>query len=289
MEQKEQILLQRKELERVYKDTMDSILAAQEIQQSIFPTDQYIKSYLPESFILNKPKNLVSGDFYWFDEVEGKVIIAVADCTGHGVSGAFMALLGHNLLNQSIYLHKNLTASHVLNRLNEGITNMIKPMDQEAKILDGMDVGLCIIDKKNNELQFAGARCPLYLIRKKELIEVKASRFAIGFSLNDKPIKFENNIIKLEAEDSFYIFSDGYADQIGGKDGNEKFKYQRFRELLLEISDLDMAQQKQILDDTLSNWRKDTPQLDDVMVVGFKINLGQNEASEFADASFSRN
>jgi serine phosphatase RsbU (regulator of sigma subunit) len=232
---------------------------------------------------------MVSGDFYWVDEVDGKIIFAVADCTGHGVSGAFMSLLGHNLLNQSIYPYKNLTAAAILNRVNHGIKEVVRPQDDETRILDGMDVALCIIDKKNNELQYAGARCPLYLVRKKELVEIKANRFAIGFSFGKGPVEFENNSIKLEEDDLFYIFSDGYADQIGGKDGTEKFKYQRFRELLLEISELDMEQQKNLLEETLFQWRKDTPQLDDVMVAGFKISLDEDQTSAFMDTSFSKN
>lgn len=262
---------QGEKLKLLYSETKDSIRAAQVIQQSILPSEKFIKQYLPESFILNKPKDVVSGDFYWFNVVEDQVIIAAVDCTGHGVSGAFMSITGHYLLNQSIYGHEPLIASEILDRLHEGVIRELHQQDKESEVKDGMDIALCIIDKNKKRLQYAGANNPLYILRGEEIIQVKANRFPIGMTLSDKIMKFTNHEVELQSGDSLYIFSDGYADQLGGNSGDEKFMYPRFRELLISISSETMDKQKILLDQQLYEWKDDNEQLDDVLVIGFKV------------------
>ncbi|HYG39570.1 MAG TPA: two-component regulator propeller domain-containing protein [Cytophagales bacterium] len=269
--QKEEIESQREYIQDIYNETKDSILAAQEIQMSILPSENYIKKHLPESFVLNKPKDVVSGDFYWFDIIDGKIVIAVVDCTGHGVSGAFMSLLAHNLLNQTIYGETDLIASEVLDKLNTGLIKELHQKNEDSKIRDGMDIALCIIDKNQNSIQYAGANIPLYLLRNKELIEIKADRFPIGFSVRGKIKKYTNHHVDLQEGDTIYLFSDGYVDQIGGESGDEKFMYPRFRELLVKNGDKNLNQQLKALDENFEKWKMNVEQLDDIMVIGFKV------------------
>jgi serine phosphatase RsbU (regulator of sigma subunit) len=255
----------------IYNEIRDNIRAAEVIQKYILPSQDYIKKHLCESFILYKPKDVVSGDFYWFDQLHGKKIIAVADCTGHGVSGAFMSINGHHLLNQAIFSNNFSTASDILDRLNEGVVKEFHKAYRETDFKDGMDVSLCIIDEQNLKLQFSGANHPLYLLRDNEIIQVKGNRFSIGTIIRNQIGKFSNHIIDLRKGDLVYLFSDGYADQIGGENGEEKFMYPRFRELLLEISHLRMNEQQNILSEQFESWKGRNSQLDDVLVIGFKI------------------
>ncbi|HYG38372.1 MAG TPA: two-component regulator propeller domain-containing protein [Cytophagales bacterium] len=270
-EQKEQILFQSEHIEELYTELKDSIRAAQIIQNSILPPENFIKKHLPESFILNKPKDVVGGDFYWFDVKSGKIVIAAVDCTGHGVSGAFMSINGHHLLNQCIYPHEELTAAEILNRLNEAVIKELNRQGQGEQTLDGMDICLCVIDKASNKLQYAGANNPLYIIRENEVIQVKADKFSVGLSITGEIFKFSNNEISIQEGDTIYMFSDGYADQLGGKSGYEKFMYNRFRDLLIKINKEEMDHQLKILDENLLKWRKEVEQLDDILVIGFKV------------------
>lgn len=269
--QKEEIVAQSEKLEDLYIEVRDSIRAAQNIQQSILPDPKFIRKFLPQSFVLNMPKDVVSGDFYWFDVVNEQIVVAVVDCTGHGVSGAFMSINGHHLLNQSIFGHEKLIASEILNRLNKGIIKELRQEDESSKTIDGMDISLCIIDKNMKRMQYAGANNPLYLIRENKLIQTKANRFSVGLSVTGKIFEFNNNEVEIQQGDTIYLFSDGYADQIGGIDRKSKFMYSKFRDLLLNIHMKDMDQQANDLEVEINKWRGSNDQLDDIMIIGFKV------------------
>lgn len=275
--QKEKLELQTTNLNKanneiglLYNDLKDNIRAAQMIQQSILPSHQYIAKFFPEFFVLNKPKDVVSGDFYWFDVTEDQIIFAAADCTGHGVSGALMSMIGHNLLQQSITDNKSFKASEILDRLNEGIKKEFYNRNTNEEIQEGMDIAVCVISKDKKKLQFAGANNPLYILRNNNLIQIKPDRFSIGFTLKSRKNTFTNNEFELHKGDIIYLFSDGYPDQMGGKDGLEKFMYPRFRELFQNIGSEEMAEQMIRLDQTIEQWRGNTEQLDDILVMGFK-------------------
>lgn len=254
-------------LEELYTDVKDSIRAAQVIQNSILPSSMLVKKHLPESFIFNKPKDVVSGDFYWLDEKDGQIIIAAADCTGHGVSGAFMSINGYHLLNKAVYSNHHLSASTILDHLNEDIIEDLKSEEH----LNGMDIGLCIINREAMIMQYAGALSPLYIVRDGEIIQVKGDPFTIGFVLKGKVRKFTNHYIEIRKGDMIYMFSDGYADQLGGTDTNTKFSYKRFRELLVTVSNECPDKQLGYLDSRISEWMGDRGQLDDILVIGFRI------------------
>jgi len=271
VQQKEEIKAQSKQLEHLYNEITESIRAAQTIQQSILPTQKSIKMHLPQSFVLNMPKDVVSGDFYWFNQVHEHLVLAVVDCTGHGVSGAFMSINGHHLLNQSVIGLEEINAAEILNRLNSGLIKEMHQEDEDSKTRDGMDVALCVIDKDHKNLQFAGANSPLYLIRNNELHQIKGNKYAVGLSMTRKVNTFDNHVLPLEEGDCLYIFSDGYADQLGGENGDTKFMYNRFRDLLLDIHHLSMDLQIVALDEAITNWRRGQEQIDDILIVGFKI------------------
>jgi serine phosphatase RsbU (regulator of sigma subunit) len=242
----------------------DSIRYAKRIQSAILPKEELIRESLPESFILFLPRDIVSGDFYWFDYHRGKSFIAAVDCTGHGVPGAFMSLIGNNMLNLAMADVDKLTPANILNEMKKSITSIM----QQGESKDGMDMALCIVDHENKKLEFAGAMNPLYRIRNKELEIFKGDKMPIGAYVKTVKEHFENYSLDLEKGDIFYIFSDGYADQFGGNN-NKKFSSRRFGELLLSIHHLPMAGQKEILTSTLNNWKGEYKQLDDVLVIGF--------------------
>lgn len=272
MKAHQEIQMQDEQLREMYSEMKDSIRAAKVIQQSILPTESLIRKHLPESFVLYKPKDVVSGDFYWFDTIDEHIIIAAVDCTGHGVSGAFMSINGHHLLNQAVYPHRDhLIASEVLDRLNEGVINELYRHNTEIEDTYGMDIAICIIEPGKRILQYAGANNPLYIVRDGNIIQVKADNFPVGLSLTGKINKFTNHKIELFEGDQLYIFSDGYADQIGGSNGLEKFKYPRFRELIVSVSDLCAPKQSDVLERNLYDWKGGNEQLDDILVIGFKI------------------
>lgn len=267
--QKEEIERQSEKLEELYEDVTASIRYAKRLQDSILPQDSFIQRLLPESFVLFKPKDIVSGDFYWFSETENKVLFSSVDCTGHGVPGAFMSLIGANALNQIV--SKNIdTPSVVLDELNRLSSEaMNKSEEGRDKVRDGMDVALCAISKDFKTLEYAGANNPLYIIRDGEIEVTKADKFAIA-SFEHGEEHYSNHTIDLKKGDLIYIFSDGYADQFGGDKG-KKFMYKQFRDTLLEIIKLPMHEQKAILDQKIESWRGDFEQVDDILVIGVRI------------------
>lgn len=257
------------EINALYREIKDSIRAAEVIQRSILPPESSIRKIFPQSFIYHKPKDVIGGDFYWLDRVQNKVIIAVADCTGHGVSGALMAINGHHLLNQAIYANKSLSASCILNRLNKEI---IQDLNQSSEFTErsGMDISLCIIDQGKNQLEFAGANHPLYLVRNKELIQIDPDKFSLGLSITGAVDEFSSRIVQLEQNDMLYLFTDGYADQLGGLGEGKKFMYPRFRRLLVQMSEEKLSRQAEILDQNLTSWKGEFEQLDDILIMGLR-------------------
>jgi len=267
-----EVVRQKEEIEIKNKHITDSIRYAKHIQNAILPPDTFVKKLLPKSFIFYKPKDIVSGDFYWISKRDGLIMYAAVDCTGHGVPGAFMSIVGHNQLNYAVEVKKARESNIILDLLNQGVEKTLreKGVDNPSGVKDGMDLALCIIDYKNMKLQFSGANNPLCLIRDNELIQVKGDRQAIGGSYEDELPKFEKHEMDLRKGDILYTFSDGYPDQFGGTDGR-KFMKKRFRELLLKIHKDPMQEQKKLLNDILVEWQGDEEQVDDILVMGVKI------------------
>ncbi len=212
----------------------------------------------------------MSGDFYWIEKHGDKVLFAAVDCTGHGVPGAFMSIVGHNQLKQVVSKIDNPQPSVILDALSRGVMDSLHQNFDDSTAKDGMDLSLCALNMKTNELEFAGAFNPLYLIRDGELQEIKANKFPIGVFLGKEAKNFTNHKISVQKGDVIYIFSDGYADQFGGPKG-KKFMANQFRNLLIKIHKEDMETQKQILDTTLETWRSNEEQVDDVLVMGVRI------------------
>jgi serine phosphatase RsbU (regulator of sigma subunit)/HAMP domain-containing protein len=265
--QKEEVERQSRKVVELYKNVTDSIRYAKRLQESILPPERRIKELLPDSFVLFRPKDIVSGDFYWVDKVNNKVIFAAVDCTGHGVPGAFMSLVGHNGLNQSIKEHGIVRPSDVLRDLNR-ISYEALHKDRDQFVRDGMDMALCALDPERLLLEFAGANCPLYLVRDREVLQYAPDKRPIGgFDIGDQG--FTDHRIQLRKGDVVYIFSDGYADQFGGPRG-KKFLYRRFRELLVEIHDKPMDRQKSLLLESFNQWRGAQEQVDDILVFGMR-------------------
>ena len=260
--------LQRDELIFQKKQITDSIQYAKSLQTGLLTEQKTIKSILPDHFIFYLPKDIVSGDFYWVKKINDFTIIAAADCTGHGVPGAFMSVLGISLLNEIVRRKEITKANQTLEVLRYEIKEALNQSDKDYSHNNGMDIALCIINRKEKIIQYAGANAPLYLIRNDKLIEYKPTRNPIG--LTPIEIPFLNNEIEYEEGDIFYLFSDGLMDQFGGDDG-KKFRSRRFKHLLLEIHNKPLEIQRDHIKLSLSKWmRNKYEQLDDIMIFGFK-------------------
>ncbi|MCK4345239.1 MAG: SpoIIE family protein phosphatase [Bacteroidales bacterium] len=258
------------EIEEQQRHITDSIHYAKRIQTAILPPGRYVNNLLKNNFILYLPKDIVSGDFYWVDKKEDLIMVAAVDCTGHGVPGAFMSIVGFNQLNYAVNVKKARKASDILDELNFGVTKTLREDQGPTSIRDGMDLALCTIDLKKKKLQFAGALNPLILIRDGELIQYKGDKIPIGTSIQGELSKYTNHLIDLKDGDCLYMFSDGYADQFGGPD-NKKFLSKRFKDLLFEIHDKPLDKQHQILVKIFEDWKGDEEQVDDIIVMGIKI------------------
>lgn len=266
--QKEEVERQSRKVVELYKNVTDSIRYAKRLQESILPPERRIKELLPDTFVYYRPKDIVSGDFYWFERVDDRVVFAAVDCTGHGVPGAFMSLIGHNGLNQAAKERGKSRPSEVLGDLNRIAFEALHKDRDHSLVRDGMDMALCSFDPGRKVLEYAGANCPLYLVRNGEVLPFAPDKNAIGsFDLNGKP--FTDHRIRLQDGDMVYIFSDGYADQFGGPKG-KKFLYRRFRELLVDISTHPTERQRTLLNDAFNAWRGAHEQVDDILVIGMR-------------------
>ncbi|HEX8515551.1 MAG TPA: two-component regulator propeller domain-containing protein [Bacteroidia bacterium] len=259
-----------RELAQKNKDITSSIQYAKRIQLAILPPLEQIFKYYPDSFVFYRPKDIVSGDFYWFGIKNGRRIIAVVDCTGHGVPGAFMSMIGHNLLNQIIIENGIISPGEILNALHKGVQSALKQGTNVVDTSDGMDVAICSISEDNSELQYAGAYRPLFILNGIMFDRIEADKFPIGGSQLDAQRKYTNHTLKINKGDTFYMSSDGYADQFGGEKG-KKFMVKRFNELLLSIQDKPMEEQGRILEETFSSWRGEFQQVDDILVMGIRF------------------
>jgi len=258
----QEVVAQKEELAQKNKDITDSIRYAKRIQFAILPP----KSPFPETFILFKPKDIVSGDFYWFTEVEGREFIAAVDCTGHGVPGAFMSIIGHNSLNKIVNQYGILEPGKILTELNREVVETLHHTSEEGDVYDGMDLSLITFDKKSREIKYAGAYNSMYLVRKGELQEIKADRQPIGLG-GAKNKEFKTIVLDVQKGDMVYLFSDGYADQFGGLK-LKKFKSTNMKELLVNISGEKVDRQREILDESIEKWRGNIEQIDDILVIG---------------------
>lgn len=264
-----EVIQQRDRIALQKKDIVDDIHYSKRIQRAIFPTDKYMFDTIGQHFILNMPRNIVSGDFYWAGRINDLKIVAVGDCTGHGISGAFMTMAGIAFLNEILNKKIAHSASEVLFELRKLIMKLLKQKGELGEAADGLDISLIFIDEKNNKIQFAGANSPFYIISNEELHIIKGDRMPIGIHLNFEK-SFTNHNIEINKGDMIYLFSDGYADQFGGP-RNKKFRYKKLQEMLLEIHKLTMDEQKDKLFRTINEWMGDNEQVDDILMLGFKV------------------
>ena len=278
-EQNDKIIKSNDELNTLYETTnrqkdeiISSILYAQRIQSAILPPEAYITELLNENFIFYKPKEIVSGDFYWIKQVKHYIILVSADCTGHGVPGALMSMLGISCLNEIVQGRKITQANQILNELRKEIKHSLRQTGKREETRDGMDMALCVIDTKENKLQYSGAHNSLFIITNNSeesvLKEIKADPMPVGVNFSSDK-SFTNHEIQLEIGDAFYIFSDGFIDQNGGS-SNNRFTSEKFKKLLLDIHDHPMYEQKEILEQTLKDWMGEHPQRDDILVIGVR-------------------
>jgi ligand-binding sensor domain-containing protein/serine phosphatase RsbU (regulator of sigma subunit) len=268
-EQKKVVEEQKHFVEEKNKHITDSINYAQRIQNAILPESNYIQSLFENYFIYYQPKEIVSGDFYWFGQKDDKVIFASVDCTGHGVPGALMSMIGNALLNEIINGKGIVESDEILNHLRNDIIYALKQTDAPESQKDGMDIALCVLDKNKNLLEFSGAHNSLYHFRDDVFTEFKGDKQAIGYEKRERQA-FEKNRIKIQKGDIIYLFTDGFADQKGGIE-KRKFYYKPFRELLAFIKNESMVKQEEILRDKFNNWKGNMEQIDDVLVIGIKI------------------
>ncbi len=270
--QKEEIEKQSEQIAELYEQVKDSILYAKRIQEAILPSKDEINDALKQSMVLFRPKDIVSGDFYWFSDKGDLAIIAAADCTGHGVPGALMSMIGSSLLNE-IVNEKGITEpAEILMSLKHGVINALNKQSANSgeQTKDGMDIAILAIPRKGNKIQYAGANNPLWLIREGEIVETRADRQPVGFFGDNLNTPYTNHEIEVEPNDMVYIFSDGYADQFGGPRG-KKFKYSQFKKLLTTITDKPMQEQRDILNTRIEEWMGEEEQIDDILVVGVKF------------------
>ena len=271
---KKKLQEQSKVLASINQNLTDSINYATRIQSAMMPSEKSLREVLPNSFVYFRPRDIVSGDFYWMHERDNKVFIAVVDCTGHGVPGAFMSIIGMDLLKNIIVGELEDDPAQILYKLSRELNytlrkNYLGEVDEES-IKDGMDMVICVINKESKTLEFSGAVNGIYLLNDNELRRYRGDRSSIGKLVDGKIPDYTNNVIPLEDGDMLYLFTDGYVDQFGGPEF-KKFKYRRFRHLLLNIHKLHPDDQKSILHQKLEDWRGDNEQVDDILIVGFKL------------------
>lgn len=266
-----EIAKQKEELTIKNKSIFDSINYAKRIQEAMMPSEYLFKKLFPESFIFYYPKDIVSGDFYWIAEKNNKIFVAAADCTGHGVPGAFMSIIGFDLLRNITKEQGIEDPAQILNLLNEGVAETFSRNTTQSAVKDGMDIALCVIEKSTWTLEFAGAMNPVIIIRDNKIISIRGNRFSVGMASEGAVVdRFESHHIPLKENDVLYIFSDGFPDQFGGPFG-KKFKYSRFRQLLLTVHSLPMKKQKAFIEENLNNWKGELEQVDDILVIGIKV------------------
>ena len=264
-----EITSQKEIIEVKNKEIVDSINYAQLIQQAVLPSTEELTFHLKDGFVLFKPKDIVSGDFYWVNAVENYTFFSTVDCTGHGVPGGFMSMLGSSLLNEVINEKKILEPADVLDMMRIKLITSLKQKGSSGENKDGMDMTLCRLNESRTELVYAAANNPLWIIRDKKLIEYPADKQPVGIS-TDHAKQFSQKKVTLQKGDNIYIFTDGYADQFGGPKG-KKFKYKPLKELILANILRSMDEQKEILTEVIEDWKGNLEQVDDILVIGIRI------------------
>jgi PAS domain S-box-containing protein len=262
------LLEKNKELEQHNKDMVDSIQYASRIQEAILPDVQKIRETFKDAFVLYQPKDVVSGDYYFFYKKNNKVFVAAVDCTGHGVPGALMSIIANGILKEVIVKKGIEEPSEILYALDDELFLALNKQDGGITY-DGMDVSLGVFDLENNTLTYSGAFRPMLLIRNNEIIEFEGNRYPIGF-YGDVSKEFVSQKTDLQENDTFYFFTDGYCDQFGGEK-KKKFNRKRFKELLLSAQSMEMEEQESFLQYALLNWRQEEEQMDDVCIIGVRI------------------
>ncbi|MBN1252227.1 MAG: tetratricopeptide repeat protein, partial [Bacteroidales bacterium] len=262
--------IKNKELDKKNNQITESIKYAKLIQTAILEREMGLNEYIPESFILFKPKDIVSGDFYWYTETNNKLLIATIDCTGHGVPGAFMSLIGANILNQIVLNNKITEPNEILEELHIGVNIALN--QKHTGNDDGMDASIFVIDKKRKILSYAGAQNPLIIIKDDKLEEIEADDISIGGPYREQNNEFTKKEIKLKGDTYIYSFSDGYQDQFGGTN-DKKFMLNRLKKLFMDNHKKDMNEQKEILNNTIENWKREsrTKQTDDILIIGLHL------------------
>lgn len=266
----EQKVIERtQQIEQQKINITDSIHYASRIQSALLLPSEELDRLLPSYFILNKPKDIVSGDYYWVSHKNNRLIVAVADCTGHGVPGAFMSIMGINFLNEIVNKSDTIKAFEILNKLRGQLIKSLHQTGQKDEAKDGMDMALCVVDFDNRKLQFSGAFSPMYLIRDEELIVIRGDLMPIGI-YNEEEVSFTNKEMQFKENDIFYLFSDGYVHQIGGPN-RKTFKSKKFKQLLKDIHKKPFEEQKSLLEKENEAWRGDIEQIDDIMIMGIRL------------------
>jgi len=268
-QKKNQIELQKELMEEKNREITDSIRYAKRLQDAILPPTGFFRSLLPDSFVFYQPKDIVAGDFYWLEKSDDTIFLAVADCTGHGVPGAMVSIVGHNGLERCVKEFGLKDPEAILDKLNELVEGTFSR--SEGQVRDGMDIALCIIKKSGDstELTYSGANNPLWIIRADNTLEeIKADKQPIGRYDNRKP--FTAKKVRLLDGDQIYLFSDGYADQFGGPSG-KKFKYSRMKEELIQMAGSAMEEQSKMLSRKFHEWKGNLEQIDDVCVIGVRL------------------
>jgi len=233
------------------------------------PGSELFRKSFSDYFILNKPKDIVSGDFYWISEIGSETVVAVTDCTGHGVPGAFLSMLGIGLLNEIVNELNIVQPNLILNNLRDRVIKSLAKPGENNETMDGMDIALITVNREKHTLQYSGAFNSLILIRNNNLSEIRGNRMPVGFSLITD-IPFTNHEIEIKANDSIYLFSDGYKDQFGWR-SNRKLQHNKFLGFLLSIQNVPMKAQKILLENNLKNWMGDLEQIDDILVVEVQV------------------
>lgn len=258
------------EVKTINKQVLDSLNYAKGLQRALLPKEKHLLNIFDEAFIYYQPRDIVSGDFYWFTKVNDKVIVVVADCTGHGVPAAFMSILGNSLLSQIIHEENNLNPALILQRLDYKIKKAFAQGDIDDDIInDGMDMGACLIDYESFKISYSGAKRPLFVCRKEEVLVFQGNKFMVGGFWGEEK-RFENIEIPFQEGDNIYMFTDGYTDQFGGPSG-KKLMTTTFKEYLSEIQSLPMIEKRAVIVRKFESWKGEQPQIDDVLVVGITL------------------
>jgi serine phosphatase RsbU (regulator of sigma subunit) len=267
--QRDVAIRQRDEITRKQSEITSSIAYARRIQSALLPDSKHFSRHFADHFVFFKPKDIVSGDFYWIGSVQDKIVVAAADATGHGVPGALMSMMGTVFMNEIVEGMGIISPDQILNNLREKIIYSLGQDGGANGSKDGMDMSVIVVDRKNMVLNYAGAFNPVYVIRENNLIELKADRMPIGY-YHFRMEPFSSHEFALTSGDRVYMFSDGFVDQFGWRN-NRKFMTRSFKELLLEMQDIPMRAQNVIFENTLNNWKGDMEQIDDILVVGLQL------------------